>query len=131
MFEWIEYLYLQIKKKKKKIHLFAINFKMSECFISTLHWFLDPSEASTPPILTSSRTPSTKSYHSGVPSPPIMPSEADGFSFSTVSNVSNVSNVNRLRSSSMTGADYSENVPKGSKPKLKHTFSDNIFSVKK
>lgn len=92
---------------------------------------IDPSEASTPPILTSSRTPSSKSYHSGVPSPPIMPSEADGFSFSTVSNVSNVSNVNRLRSSSMTGADYSENVPKGSKPKLKHTFSDNIFSVKK
>lgn len=88
----------------------------------------DPSEASTPPILASTKTSSSKSYHSGVPSPPILPNEADGFSFS---NVSNVINVSRMRSSSMTGADYSENVPKGSKPKLKHTFSDNIFSVKK
>ena len=91
----------------------------------------DPTEATTPPILASSRTASSKPYHSGVPSPPIMSSEADGFSFSAVSNVSNVSNANRLRSSSMTGADNAENVPKGSKPKLKHTFSDNIFSVKK
>lgn len=58
-------------------------------------------------------------------------SEVDGFSFFIVSNVSNVSNVNRLRSFSMIGVDYLENVLKGSKFKFKYIFFDNIFSVKK